>query len=254
MNPQRFSSANLVETKVVDKELMGKPFMPGGTLARYKKGKKEYEMFVAKLPTATDAAILLPDWRKALTDSKLVPSFGGYFGLDAGRPVFVFSKMRGSRVLRDCRRKKRIRKRGRWLRILIEHCQTPLGTLRKPGQENGKSFEPWSVRERAVRGEETPGEVQYDSGELFQTAPQNAGHRRGYSLSGSLARRGLRRSRGFCKPLLHPPPYFFRGTTRPSSAALMPRSIAANVTSSSSPRIEETFSKSGVVGSAMLSG
>jgi hypothetical protein len=89
---QRFVSVNLVETKVVDKDLMGKPFMPGGTLARYKKGKKEYEMFVTKLPTATDAAILLPDWRKALTDSKLVPSFGGYFGLDAGRPVFVFSK------------------------------------------------------------------------------------------------------------------------------------------------------------------
>lgn len=88
----RFATANLVETKVVDKELMGKPFMPGGTVARYKKGKKEYEMFVAKLPTATDAAILLPDWRKALTDSKLVPSFGGYFGLDAGRPVFVFTK------------------------------------------------------------------------------------------------------------------------------------------------------------------
>jgi hypothetical protein len=88
----RFAAANLVETKVVDKELMGKPFMPGGTLARYKKGKKEFEMFVAKLPTATDAAILLPDWRKALTDSKLMPSFGGYFGMDAGRPVFVFSK------------------------------------------------------------------------------------------------------------------------------------------------------------------
>ena len=89
---QRFATANLVESKVVDKELMGKPFMPGGTLARYKKGKKEYEMFVAKLATATDAAILLPDWRKALTDSKLVPSFGGYFGQDAGRPVFVFTK------------------------------------------------------------------------------------------------------------------------------------------------------------------
>jgi hypothetical protein len=89
---QRFATANLVATKVMDKELMDKPFMPGGTLARYKKGKKEYEMFVAKLPTATDAAILLLDWHKALTDAKLVPSFGGYSGLDAGRPVFVFSK------------------------------------------------------------------------------------------------------------------------------------------------------------------
>jgi hypothetical protein len=89
---RRFPTANLVDSAVVDKQLLGKPFMPGGTLAHYKKGKAEYEMFVAKLPTATDAAVILPDWRKALTDSKLVPSFGGYFGRDADRPVFVFSK------------------------------------------------------------------------------------------------------------------------------------------------------------------
>lgn len=88
----RFPKANLVETKVVDKELMGKSFMPGGTLARYQKGKTEYEMFVARLPSAQDAAFLLPDWRKALTNAKLVPSFGGYFGEDAGRPLFVFAK------------------------------------------------------------------------------------------------------------------------------------------------------------------
>lgn len=89
---RRFPKANLLETKVVDKELMGKPFMPGGTLARYKKGKTDYEMFIAMLPTPQDAAILLPDWRKTLADAKLIPSFGGYFGQDAGRPVFVFAK------------------------------------------------------------------------------------------------------------------------------------------------------------------
>lgn len=89
---RRFPKANLVQTKVVDKELMGKAFMPGGTVARYKKGKTEYEMFVAKLPTAEDAAILLPDWKNALAESKLIPAFGGYFGQDAGRPVFVFAK------------------------------------------------------------------------------------------------------------------------------------------------------------------
>jgi len=89
---RRFPKANLVETKVVEKELLGKPFMPGGTLARYKKGNMEYEMFVARLPTALDAAILLPDWSKTLAGAKLNPSFGGYFGQDAGRPVFVFAK------------------------------------------------------------------------------------------------------------------------------------------------------------------
>jgi len=89
---RRFPTANLVKTEVVDTNLLAKAFMPGGTLAHYKKGSKEYEMFVAKLPTSTDSAILLPDWRKALTDSKLEPSFGGYFGSDGGRPVFVFAK------------------------------------------------------------------------------------------------------------------------------------------------------------------
>ena len=89
---RRFPKANLATTEVVNKELLGKAFMPGGTLAHYKKGKAEYDMFVAKLPSAQDAAFLLPDWRKALTDSKLIPSFGGYFGKDGGRPVFVFAK------------------------------------------------------------------------------------------------------------------------------------------------------------------
>ena len=89
---RHFPKANLVDTKVVENHLMDKPFMPGGTLAHYKRGKAEYDMFLARLPSALDAAILLPDWDKSLAGSKLVPSFGGYFGQDAGRPVFVFSK------------------------------------------------------------------------------------------------------------------------------------------------------------------
>lgn len=89
---RRFPKADLVETKVVDRQLLGKTFMPGGTLATYKKGKTEYEMFVARMPSPTDAAILLLDWKKELADARLVPSFGGYSGQDSGRPVFVFSK------------------------------------------------------------------------------------------------------------------------------------------------------------------
>jgi len=80
------------DTQVVDNQLLGKSFMPGGTLAHYKRGKIEYSMFVAKLPNPQDAAFLLLDWNKALAGAKLIPSFGGYFGQDAGRPVFVFAK------------------------------------------------------------------------------------------------------------------------------------------------------------------
>jgi hypothetical protein len=83
---------NLVDTQVIEKNLMGKLFMPGGTLANYRKGKTEYSMFLAKLPTTTDAALLLLNWQKALTGARLIPSFGGYFGQDAAGPVFVFSK------------------------------------------------------------------------------------------------------------------------------------------------------------------
>src|SRR5437016_1899476 len=89
---RRFPQTNLVDTKLVESELLGKSFMPGGTLAHYKKGATGYDMFIAKAPSALKAAILLPDWNKALAGSKLVPSFGGYFGQDNGRPVFVFAK------------------------------------------------------------------------------------------------------------------------------------------------------------------
>jgi hypothetical protein len=84
--------ANLVDSGVVLRNLMDKPFMPGGTLGKYKKGKTEYQIFIARTATPDAAAMLLPDWRKALTGAKLLPSFGGYFGEDAGRSVFVFAK------------------------------------------------------------------------------------------------------------------------------------------------------------------
>lgn len=89
---RRFPRANQVDSKVVQKELLDKPFMPGGTLVHYKRGKVEFDMFLAKLPSAEDAAILLLDWKKAMADAKLIPSFGGYFGKDGNRPVFVFPK------------------------------------------------------------------------------------------------------------------------------------------------------------------
>jgi len=89
---RRFPMANQVSTRVVDDHLLDKTFMPGGTLAHYKQRKLEYDIFVTKVATPTDAAILLLDWKRAMPDAELVPSFGGYFGTDAARPVFVFAK------------------------------------------------------------------------------------------------------------------------------------------------------------------
>jgi len=89
---RRFPLADQTGTEVVDDHLLGKAFMPGGTLAHYKKGRVGYDMFVAKLGSPNDAAIALLDWNKALANADFIASFGGYFGQDAGRPVFVFAK------------------------------------------------------------------------------------------------------------------------------------------------------------------
>ena len=87
---RRFPKAELTETRVVDDHAMGKTFLPGGTVATYRKG--QYEMFLVKMADAQSAAIALLDWKKELVDARLIAAFGGYFGKDAGRPVFVFTK------------------------------------------------------------------------------------------------------------------------------------------------------------------
>lgn len=83
---------NQVSTEIVADHLLDKSFMPGGTLGRYRNGSLEYEIFVRKLASPLDAAVLLADWQKALKGAKLVPAFGAYVGDDGGRPVFVFTK------------------------------------------------------------------------------------------------------------------------------------------------------------------
>jgi hypothetical protein len=89
---RRLPKANQLDTRLVEKELLGKPFMPGGTVGRYKKSGGEYEMFVGQLATANDAAFLLLDWKRELGQAHFLAAYGGYFGMDAGRPVFVFTK------------------------------------------------------------------------------------------------------------------------------------------------------------------
>lgn len=89
---RRFPQADLVSSEVIDARLLGKPFMPGGTIARYRKGKAQYELFVARTADANAAAVALGEWRGALSNPQFVASFGGYFGNDGQTPVFVFSK------------------------------------------------------------------------------------------------------------------------------------------------------------------
>jgi hypothetical protein len=85
---------NVVAVKVVKKGLLGKSFMPGGTLAVYKTGKNTYEIFLSELPTPTDSAIVLAHWDEALKNPKVVRSLDAYYGVDAGRPIYVFARGR----------------------------------------------------------------------------------------------------------------------------------------------------------------
>ena len=90
----RFPAQNQVESKLVTEPLYGHPFLPAGNIATYKKGSSQYELLLVRAASPTDAAILLLDYKKALQNPKLIAHFGGYFGQDNGRSVFVFTKTR----------------------------------------------------------------------------------------------------------------------------------------------------------------
>ena len=83
---------NRVSTAVVDDHILGRPWLPGGTLGHYKKGAKEWDLILAKADSPATAAGWLLDYKRELEGSKVVPSFGGFFGSDKGRPAFVFTK------------------------------------------------------------------------------------------------------------------------------------------------------------------
>ncbi len=89
---RRFPLKDRTGTMVVQEKLLGHDFLPGGNVATYERGAKKYKLFLIRLGDATKAGILLLDYKTRLKDAKFVASFGGYFGGDDGKPVFVFSK------------------------------------------------------------------------------------------------------------------------------------------------------------------
>lgn len=89
---QKFPLENQLSMDLVPDHLLGKPFMPGGNLAAYKQGAREYRVFLARASDPQKAAFLLVDWRNALSQPRYLASMGGFFGLDADAPVYVFSK------------------------------------------------------------------------------------------------------------------------------------------------------------------
>lgn len=89
---RRFPLKDRTGTMIVQQKTLGHDFLPGGNVATYERGGKSYKLFVIRLPDSNRAGILLLDYKNNLKDPKFIASFGGYFGDDGGKPVFVFSK------------------------------------------------------------------------------------------------------------------------------------------------------------------
>ncbi len=84
-----FPLTGLVNSRVVADHLLGKNYLPGGTVADYEKG---YQLFALRESSAQQAAFLLLDFKKDLTNPKYLAHMGGFFGADAGKPFYVFAK------------------------------------------------------------------------------------------------------------------------------------------------------------------
>ena len=83
---------NRTAARIVPDHLLGKTAMPGGTIGDYEEGGKKYQLFIIETASAQDAAILLLDLKVSLTQPAYIAYMGGYFGTDAGKPVYVFAK------------------------------------------------------------------------------------------------------------------------------------------------------------------
>ena len=84
----------LKHSGIVMDRVAGIPKLPGGTVGDYVSGGKTYQIFIVDAETNQQAAFLLLDAKGVLQNPEYLSSFGGYFGQESGRPVFVFAKER----------------------------------------------------------------------------------------------------------------------------------------------------------------
>lgn len=90
----RFHKDGLVEARVVEANLGGKEFMPGGNFAEYERDGKQYQVFFTLRRNADQAMFLSMDYRDALAEAKFIPHFGGFYGMDGDTPTLIFQKNR----------------------------------------------------------------------------------------------------------------------------------------------------------------
>jgi len=89
---RRFPLKDRVKIEIVEQNLLGKSFLPGGNLAEYKARGKTYQQFLIRAETPDKAAFLLLDFKNILLDAKFVPHMGAFYGRDGEQPVYVLQK------------------------------------------------------------------------------------------------------------------------------------------------------------------
>lgn len=89
---RHFPSEGRLEARVVEDHVLGREFLPGGNVAHYRRGRQEFDMFLIRTSVPEAAALLLFDYKKRMENPRLIAHFGGYYGKDGGRMVFVFAK------------------------------------------------------------------------------------------------------------------------------------------------------------------
>lgn len=85
----RFPSKDRVKVEVVEKNLLGLPYLGGGNLADYGK----YKLLTIRCRNATQAGSYIFEIKNQMGTPKFVASYGGYFAASTtAGPLLVFAK------------------------------------------------------------------------------------------------------------------------------------------------------------------
>ena len=87
-----FSLAGQEKIELVENNLLGKEYLPGGNLAQYKRDGLHYQQFLIRAATPEKSIFLMMDFKNSLENARFIPHLGGYFGLDGKIPVLIIQR------------------------------------------------------------------------------------------------------------------------------------------------------------------
>ena len=89
----KFPSPTRLSVDVVEKNLLGLPYLGGGNIARYDDGKQKYALLLIRCRNAGQAGNYIFDIKNQMGNPKFVASYGGYFAANTpAGPLMVFAK------------------------------------------------------------------------------------------------------------------------------------------------------------------